>query len=371
VTVSGGRARLHELSGVALEILPAMVDEPSGLFSHKTLVRDGTYENRGANGLYSAAAMVGILSQRHRDPESVVPVGPAMDALHATATSPSSSPALAGTALWASCLAGDPRGEGLATEVATGPEPRTQTSMELGLALTGLVAAFDAYPALRDAAREAAGTYVRELLARFSPRADLFGATGATRSPGGVAHSRLTSFATQVYALHGLAAYVREIEGSCPDALPRVARRLLAEQGPLGQWWWFYSLRSGEVIEGYPVYAVHQDAMAFMALTPLRAIGLETNEAPLERGIEWLFGANELERSLVRSRPSFICRCIQRAGSDPDAFGGVSRANRARMILRSLGLGGQVATDETLEVLEECRSYHLGWLLYADALVSV
>jgi hypothetical protein len=346
-----------------------MVDPRSGLFSHKTLLRDGAYENRGTNGLYSAAALVGILSQRRRQPDSVVRVSPAMDALHRTATPRSSSPALTGTVLWASCLAEDSRGERLATDLADGPEPRTQTSMELGLALTGLVAAFRAYRAVRDLARKRAEACARELLARFCPRADLFGGNPATRSPGSVAHSRLTSFASQVYPLHGLAAYVRQIEGRCPDALPRVARKLVAEQGPLGQWWWFYSLRSGDVIEGYPVYSVHQDAMAFMALAPLRALGLDGYDAALERGIEWMFGANELETSLVRSHPPFICRCVQRTGSDPDALGGISRANRARMILRSLGLGAQWSAQGRLEVLEECRSYHLGWLLYADALM--
>ena len=35
---------------------------------------------------------------------------------------------------------------------------------------------------------------------------------------------------------------------------------------PHGQWWWHYDVRDGSVVERYPVYSVHQHAMAPMAL---------------------------------------------------------------------------------------------------------
>ncbi len=44
-------------------------------------------------------------------------------------------------------------------------------------------------------------------------------------------------------------------------------------QGPEGQWWWHYDTRNGSVVEGYPVYSVHQHAMAPMALLDLREAG--------------------------------------------------------------------------------------------------
>ena len=51
---------------------------------------------------------------------------------------------------------------------------------------------------------------------------------------------------------------------------------------------------------------------------------------------------------------------------------GISRANLARVVARSLRPGADhtVAEPGALEVLHECRPYHLGWLLHAFALAG-
>jgi hypothetical protein len=127
------------------------------------------------------------------------------------------------------------------------------------------------------------------------------------------------------------------------------------------------------VVEQYPVYSVHQDAMAFMALVPLQELGLGRYEDQLWRGLDWLFGNNELNQLLIHDEPQIIWRCIQRRGSDPDAWGGISRSNRRRVLVRAaVGRGeerpARIAQDR-LEVLREDRPYHLGWVLYAASLV--
>ena len=43
------------------------------------------------------------------------------------------------------------------------------------------------------------------------------------------------------------------------------AKHMCELQGPQGQWWWHFDIRTGRVVEHYPVYAVHQDSMAPMA----------------------------------------------------------------------------------------------------------
>jgi hypothetical protein len=109
-----------------------------------------------------------------------------------------------------------------------------------------------------------------------------------------------------------------------------------------------------------------------LALTGLARVGGDTHDRPLERGLDWLNGANELNRPLVSDAPTWYPRAIQRRGSDPDAFGGMSRPAHGRLLLASL-IGS--ARDERrrrrprLEVLCEDRSYHLGWILLAAALV--
>ena len=56
-------------------------------------------------------------------------------------------------------------------------------------------------------------------------------------------------------------------------------------QGPDGQWWWHYDTRTGKVVEGYPVYSVHQDSMAPMALLDLEDAGGPQHSEAITRGL--------------------------------------------------------------------------------------
>ncbi len=78
------------------------------------------------------------------------------------------------------------------------------------------------------------------------------------------------SFADQIYPVQALAR-ARDAHGAADPlaAANRTADRLCAAAGPAGQWWWHYDARNGAVVERYPVYSVHQHAMAPMALLDL------------------------------------------------------------------------------------------------------
>jgi hypothetical protein len=185
---------------------------------------------------------------------------------------------------------------------------------------------------------------------------------------------RFASFASQVYPLHGLAALHRLTGKPLPSEALAVARRLVDCQGPQGQWWWLYSTQASRIVEGYPVYSVHQDGMAFLGLVEIERLGGGSFMAALELGLDWLGGANELGTSLVDGDPPLINRCIQRSGSDADGSYGLSSANYrgavARSLVPAIGRDRVAAGPEGFEVLRECRSYHLGWLLYAHALIE-
>jgi len=80
---------------------------------------------------------------------------------------------------------------------------------------------------------------------------------------------------------------------------PGVGRRTCAEaicrmQGPSGQWWWHYDARNGRIFERYPVYAVHQDGMAPMALFALGEVARLDFSEPIYKGLAWISGNNEL-----------------------------------------------------------------------------
>ncbi|GAB3883503.1 hypothetical protein GCM10027612_15740 [Microbispora bryophytorum subsp. camponoti] len=81
-------------------------------------------------------------------------------------------------------------------------------------------------------------------------------------------------FADQVYPLQALARLHAAVgDADALAAAEQVAAGICAAQGAEGQWWWHYDARTGAVVEGYPVYSVHQLAMAPMALLDLADAG--------------------------------------------------------------------------------------------------
>ena len=78
-------------------------------------------------------------------------------------------------------------------------------------------------------------------------------------------------FADQVYPIQALARLAAaDGDAVAMGAANRCAAAICAVQGSAGQWWWHYDARDGSVVERFPVYSVHQHAMAPMALFDLR-----------------------------------------------------------------------------------------------------
>jgi hypothetical protein len=250
--------------------------------------------------------------------------------------------------------------------------PRRATAMGAGLALAGLSHASVRLPHLRGAAQSLGRQWAATLEARFVSHAGLFAATVPGELRADPAHRFVTSFASQVYAVVGMTEHVLATSTAAPDSVFDAANTVSRAQGPLGQWWWMYSARTGHVLEGYPVYVVHQDAMAVMALAALARLGERSNLGALESGLKWLNGDNELKGPLVFDDPPWFHRAIQRHRSHADGYGGMSRANHVRVVLSSAMGSAPRATGKRgrgFEVLTEDRPYHLGWVLLAAHLV--
>lgn len=355
---------LQDLVPVARRGLSQMQDDRTGLFSHKAWVGpDGRLENRGVNPLYTAACIIGLRSCE--DAGGARCTGQVTPALAGLLRSPLTDVAVLGTALWACALAGHAEGGRLADAVIHGADPARLSSMQLGLAVAGLAQWLRLGDPDTARVTGAASAWADELRRRYRPRARVFAATGArTRQAPGL--SRLTSFASQVYPVLGLCQLAEATGVPPPPEVNRVCDFLAQSQGPLGQWWWFYSTDTPQVIEGYPVYSVHQDAMAALALLPASRLGAGDYLGPLSAGLGWVTGNNELLRPMIDQRSGVIHRGLQRSGGDADGLAGCSRPQRAAAYLASLS-GTRRPAPRRLEVLRECRSYHLGWLLLAAA----
>ena len=174
---------------------------------------------------------------------------------------------------------------------------------------------------------------------------------------------RFPNFATQIYSVLALALAARSgLDERALPAAQRAADRLLALQLPDGGWPWLYDAERGRVVERYEVYSVHQHGMAPMTLHELSAVaGDERYGAAANRGVPWLFGANELGQDMVPLDRGMTYRSIRRRRP----------FDRGALYLNT-GLAAAVGRSGTgpgraLEVNRTCRPYELGWLVEAWA----
>ncbi|TWG61691.1 hypothetical protein L610_002100000660 [Aminobacter sp. J44] len=182
-------------------------------------------------------------------------------------------------------------------------------------------------------------------------------------SASGRLRAHIGCFADQVYSTQGLARL--SMISHDPDALAAAnasGDAICRLQGPQGQWWWHYDTRNGTVVEGYPVYSVHQHAMGPMALLDLRDAGGHDHMASIARGIDWLDGPNEAGQSLVCNADNVIWRKVAR--HEPKKL---VRAISAATTAAAPGLKvpGLDAVFRPGRIDYECRPYELGWLLFA------
>lgn len=356
----------------ALRLLPEHYVPDAALFAHKAFRSERGCRTVGTNTLYTAACLIGLASDDSPDARDfLAEIVDRSTAVLVGVSMTSEEPALLGATAWALALLEDQRASDLVERIGR-LNPRRATAMGAGLALAGLSHASMRLPHLRGAALSLGRQWAATLQARFVSRAGLFAATAPGELRADPAHLFVTSFASQVYAVVGMTEHVLATSTAAPDSVFHAANTVSRAQGPLGQWWWMYSTRTGHVLEGYPVYVVHQDAMAVMALAALARLGERSNLGALQSGLKWLNGDNELNGPLVFDDPPWFHRAIQRRRSDADGYGGMSRANHVRVVLSSALGSAPRATGKRgrgFEVLTEDRPYHLGWVLLAAHLV--
>lgn len=230
---------------------------------------------------------------------------------------------------------------------------RERRTMEMAWVLAGLahMRLADDVPGLRDLSTLAFRTY--RLLIQNQGTEGIFGHQALGNSYAGRLRGRLGSFADQVYPVYALSKFAQA--WGVDEAVVRArkcADTLCRLQGTMGQWWWHYDSASGRVVGKYPVYSVHQDGMAPMALLALNDVSGVDYDGPLRRGLAWIYGANELGADMRDISANTIWRCI-------------SQSNLRKHSTELLSLAGMPILPGRLKVLYECRPYHLGWLLYS------
>jgi len=247
-----------------------------------------------------------------------------------------------GLFLWAATF----RGDGVADGIAGVLEERLKNThlhhlptQDLGWVLTGLCFVKRA---------ELARRFAEEVRSRL-------GQQGLFRSSS--SRSRLAPFNVQAYGLLSLAEYARlSGDREMEKLVLTIGRKLIAPQGPQGEWWWVYNVNRGVVTDRYPVYSVHQDGLGPMALRACNEVcGLEV-DAVIKMSLDWIFAKNELHQSLVDESRGLIWRSIRRKWKP-------GRKWFPRFAFRGMGCINNLVPGK--EINRESRAYEYGWILYA------
>lgn len=202
----------------------------------------------------------------------------------------------------------------------------------------------------------------QRLLSSFNPQSSLF-----PHWPQGARPARLrghvTCFADFVYPVQALSHYYLATgTDQAVEVARRCAQRMCQLQGTQGQWWWHFDVRTGRVVERFPVYSVHQDSMAPMAFSALRRASGQDYSGAVKAGLRWLASSPEIKGSLIDRESDVVWRKVARHEPGKLVRGLQAAASRLAPRLRVPG------TDLLFRpgwIDYESRPYHMGWVLCA------
>jgi hypothetical protein len=352
---------IAELRALALSGLERMYDRSAGAFVFCVRKSASGVAPEGLSDRYTAITALGLAGE---DPEATrrILAGDSLPAvverlierLAGKAAAPANNLGDLALAAWAGHVTGCPTGKLWDRIVALDPVAGSHPTVEVAWTLSA--ATID-----RAAPGDGLGARLAQRLQRaFASDQGLFphhlGAEHSSRQ-----RSHVSCFADLVYPTLALAQFgMSRGDLTSIRYAAQCADRMCRNQGPDGQWWWHFDYRTGRVLEGYPVYAVHQTSMAPMALLAAADAARMNYDVAIARGLDWLQHAPELGgRSLIDRAEGLIWRKVARR--EPRKLSRYLQAAVSRISpdLRAPALFPPTAIDY------EDRPYHLGWVLYA------
>lgn len=350
-----------ELVTLAARGLKQMYDPQQGLFCFKLKRSPQGMVREGVSHRYTVMTLLGLHRLECTGTRSPVDIDAVLERLTRDTKWICNIGDL-GLLLWLCALVAPDRLRGLAAKTDTHQalsryrDARQCSTMELAWFLSGLSHSLSTgQRGLSDLADDAQITF--DLLKANQGVTGLFGHLARSKSAAGLLRGNIGSFADQVYPIYALAKF-SQCTGN-HEAVERAsdcARMICHLQGPLGEWWWHYNSSTGRVLETYPVYSVHQDGMAPMALSALGELTGADFTAPIAKGLNWIYKNNDLNFDM-------------RSESDVVVWRNFYLPARSRYWRQIVGTASHPATTPVhqLRVNFECRPYELGWLLYAFA----
>lgn len=349
-------ARLRAMAPAALSRMYVPVER---LFAFRVVPADGSTTPQGLSRRYTAITLIGLAADG-LDASLVLGADTPLEVCDRLIADLPRVTDLGEAALiaWAADAVGHPgSGEARRALAALGPAEGTRPTVESAWALAAFTLAGKAGD---EALRQALAARV---MSAFNAGSNLFAhAVGPVRG----LRTHVCCFADQVYPIFALSLHAtRSGDRQALAMADGCAARICGVQGDAGQWWWHYDHRTGSVVEGYPVYAIHQDAMAPMALLALEEAGGKSWGAHVAHGLGWLAQAPELAGgSLIDTRAGMVWRKVARREPRKAARYLQAAATHLRPGLRAPGLDRLFPPGA---IDHEDRPYHWGWFLYAWA----
>jgi len=353
------------LTRIALDTLLAMMGSADDLLCF-TMVPDGNgIRKLGVSPRYTAIALIGMLTAKTNghgldiDPSRMVSV-----LLETVANGANIGDV--GLVSWVAALSGDR--EVCDNRLRLLVQKRLQetkcgcTSMEVQWLLTGLCKLYRQFPE-SDWLEPLIRRCYQNLAPFYYDKTDLF----CDIYPCKLVNrwkKDLSYFCNQTYGIYSLCTYYETFgDRQVLEWALGTARKICSLQGDLGQWPWLFDSRKGTVVSVYPVYSVHQDAMAPMALLKLSDLSGEDFTPAVSRGISWVWGKNELGEPLVDPRRGVIWRSIRKR--TPFQHAHAFKLIKLIHVMHLDSIRRFADPFQSYEIDRECRPYELGWLLCA------
>jgi len=357
------QACIWRLMDLSIRELVRMFDEKTKLFCFKLNGTSGELVREGQSARYTAITLMGLHRLEQRGLQSPIEIMPALEGLLRNTEWVNNIGDL-GLLVWLCALVAPERLEHVDERLGTrnamqryADAQRGQT-MELSWLLTALCYWGLARPAELSGLKQLVVEVYSRLIANQGKHG-IFGHAARSGSLAGRTRGWIGSFADQVYPIYAMATFAKAYgEQEAEARALQCAHAICESQGNQGQWWWHYDSSTGHVIDGYPVFSVHQHGMAPMALFTLGELTGKDFRSWIYHGLAWINGKNELEFDMENAAASVVWRCIARSSTQ------FKRYLNAAFELETAKV---VESAKHLKVLYECRPYELGWLLYAFA----